>query len=107
MASASLGNRLWDQANAIGMVSKIAGWYISFYADDLTEMLLDDMLYDTALELNDIEDKCNKVYVGEETKKLAEDALCMLTAFQNEAHMVSSKWEADPVMNSATSRTKA
>ena len=81
MATASLGNRLWDQANAIGMVSKIAGRYISFYADDLTEMLLDDMLLDTAEELNEIENKANKIYVGEETKKLAEDALCILTAF--------------------------
>lgn len=26
---------LWDKANAIGMISKISGRFISFYADDL------------------------------------------------------------------------
>lgn len=39
--------RLKDQANAIGMISKIAGRYISFYSDDLADMLIDDILEET------------------------------------------------------------
>ena len=33
------------------MMSKMGGRLIHFYADDLTEMLLDDMLLDTVIEL--------------------------------------------------------
>lgn len=35
----------------IGMLSKMGGRMISFYADDLTDMLLQDFLGETALEL--------------------------------------------------------
>ena len=35
----------------LGMLSKMGGRLINFYSDDLTELLLDDFLKDTALEL--------------------------------------------------------
>ena len=35
----------------IGMLSKMGGRLISFYADDLAELLLDDFLIETAEEL--------------------------------------------------------
>ena len=52
IANVGFTKRLKDQANAIGMVSKIAGRYISFYSDDLAEMLLDDILEDTVSKIN-------------------------------------------------------
>ena len=33
------------------MLSKMGGRMMHYYADDLTEMLLDDILYDTVKEL--------------------------------------------------------
>lgn len=35
----------------LGMLSKMGGRLISFYADDLSNLLLDDFLSETALEL--------------------------------------------------------
>jgi hypothetical protein len=48
------------------MISRISGRYISFYADDLASMLLDDILADTVKELEIIESQTRKVYCGEE-----------------------------------------
>lgn len=44
-------------------------------------MILDDILIDTARELNQIEQMTWKVYAGEETKILAEDMLLMINSF--------------------------
>ena len=40
----------------LGMLSKMGGRLISFYADDITELLLDDYLKETAVELQRMED---------------------------------------------------
>lgn len=37
------------------MLSKMGGRLIHYYADDLTEMLLDDILLDTVMELQVVE----------------------------------------------------
>lgn len=47
ITNAGFTKRLKDQTNAIGMISKIAGRYISFYSDDLADMLIDDILEET------------------------------------------------------------
>lgn len=36
---------------ALGMLSKMGGRMINFYADDISELLLDDFLVETAIEL--------------------------------------------------------
>ena len=41
----------------IGMLSKMGGRMMHYYSDDLTEMLLDDILADTVIEMNKLEDK--------------------------------------------------
>jgi hypothetical protein len=41
----------------LGMLSKMGGRLINFYADDLAEMLLQDFLKETALELQNMENK--------------------------------------------------
>lgn len=51
----SFKERLQDQANSIGLISKISGRFISFYADDLTEMLLDDFLGEVVTDMDQIE----------------------------------------------------
>ena len=75
------------------MISKISGRYISFYADELTDMLLDDFLLETAEALNENERKTRKTYVGEEAKTMAEDALLMMEELKNEASLIEKKWE--------------
>jgi hypothetical protein len=45
---------------ALGMLSKMGGRMIRFYADDLVELLLGDFLGETVGELQKIEDKSGK-----------------------------------------------
>lgn len=56
----------------LGMLSKMGGRLISFYADDLAEMLLQDFLGETAMELQRLESQQLKDYSGEEAKICAE-----------------------------------
>lgn len=57
-------SRLSKQANAIGMVSRISGRFISFYSDELTDLLLDDFLEEVALDLQRIENTNAKSYIN-------------------------------------------
>ena len=53
----------------------MGGRLINFYADDLAELLLQDFLAETALELQRMEDTAEKNYSGEEAKMYAENLL--------------------------------
>ena len=55
-----------------------------YYADDLTEMLLDDILKETVFELQDIEKKERDNQAVHESKQLAENLLKHVTDFQSE-----------------------
>lgn len=59
----------------LGMLSKMGGRLISFYSEDLAEMLLDDFLLDTALELQKLEMEAKKDYSNEQAKNLAEQLM--------------------------------
>lgn len=87
------------------MISRISGRYISFYADDLASMLLDDILVDTVKELEVIEKQTRKVYVGEESKVLAEDMLVMISSYQNDVHTVMNKWSNCGAIKEQLSKT--
>ena len=53
MARATYAGQLPSQTEqgGIGMLSKMGGRLIHYHSDDLTEMLLDDILFDTVKEL--------------------------------------------------------
>ena len=40
-----------QDCGGIGMISKMGGRLIHYYADDLTDLLLEDVLLDTVMEL--------------------------------------------------------
>ena len=40
-----------EPQSRMGMLSKMGGRLISFYSDELSDMLLDDFLIETAMEL--------------------------------------------------------
>ena len=48
-------SRLSKQANTIGLISRISGRFISFYADDLAAMIMDDLLGDAAKDIQKLE----------------------------------------------------
>ena len=57
------------------MLSRMGGRIISFYADDLADLLLDDFLKETAEDLQNIEKLTRKNYAERETEQLAKNIL--------------------------------
>jgi len=57
-----------QESRGIGMLSKMGGRMIHYYADDLTDMLVDDILYDTVVELQNIEEKERNTHTVNESK---------------------------------------
>ena len=51
---------LSGQPGPVGMLSKMAGRLITFYADDLAGLLLEDILTETVADLQSIEGKTRK-----------------------------------------------
>lgn len=70
----------------------MGGRLISFYADDLTELLLNDFLIDTAMELQKIEQSERKDYSGQEAKHLADTLLKTIIDYQGEESLVEMRW---------------
>lgn len=55
-----------------------------YYADDLADMMLDDMLADVAIDLQVIEHKQRDKVTINESKALAENIMKHITDFQSE-----------------------
>lgn len=53
------------------MLSKMSGRLIAFYSDDLAELLLDDFLIETAMELQRLEKEALKDFSNDEAKNVA------------------------------------
>lgn len=86
-----VAKRFKDQANAVGLVSKIAGRYISFYSDELAELLLDDILEETVFEMQKVENQVKRTYINDQQKVIAEEIMSMLIDYDNEAATISTK----------------
>jgi len=63
------------------MISKMGGRMIHYYSDELVDLLLDDMLSETALEMQKVEHKERQTQVVHESKQLAENLLQHINDF--------------------------
>lgn len=79
------------------MLSKMGGRYIHYHSDDLTDMLLDDILKETVMELQDIEQKMKTSVVAGESKQLAQNLLQHITDYQNEESVVQMRIESQTI----------
>jgi hypothetical protein len=68
IARATHGGQLSSDPGKIGMLAKMGGRMMHYYADDLAEMLLEDMLGDVAIDLQQIEHKQRDKHVVHESK---------------------------------------
>ena len=66
------------------MLSRMGGRLINFYADDIANLMLEDFLAETALELQRMEQNALKDYSGEEAKHVAEALLKTVIDYQSE-----------------------
>jgi hypothetical protein len=83
----------------VGMLSKMGGRLINFYADDISEMLLNDFLLETALELQKLESQERKNYSGEEAKFVAQNLLKTIFDYQSDEQLLAMKWN-NPALKS-------
>lgn len=74
------------------MLSKMGGRMMHYYSDDLTELLLDDILGEIAIDLQKIESKQKDKIVVNESKALAENIMQHINDFQSEQHLVEMRW---------------
>ena len=65
---------------------------ISFYVDDLTELLLEEFLGETVVELQKIEEKSADKLVQDDAKLYAENLLKNLVDYQSEESLVQMRW---------------
>lgn len=63
-----------------------------YYADDLADMMLEDMLGEVAIDLQVIEHKMRDKVVVNESKALAENIIKHITDFQSEQDLVKMRW---------------
>lgn len=75
---------LSQDGGRIGMISKMGGRMMYYYADDLTEMLIDDILRDTVIDLQVIEQKERQNVAATEGKQMAENIMMHLVDYQSE-----------------------
>lgn len=70
----------------------MGGRLIAFYSDDLAALLLDDFLTETILDLQKIEARQSKQVSTEETQKLVDNMLGVISAYQQEELSMETKY---------------
>lgn len=81
ISNANAYSRKRNLPGGLSMISKMSGRLINFYSDDLAEMLLDDFLIETALELQKLEKDALKDFSSEEAKFVAQNLLHTLVEY--------------------------
>lgn len=74
------------------MLAKMGGKLISFYADDLAELMFEDFLQETVVDLQRIEKLTRRQYAARETQELAENLLDFVAKYEAEEHLVDMRW---------------
>jgi hypothetical protein len=77
----------------------MGGRYMHYNADQLTEMLLDDILADTAFEMQDIENKLRNREVENQSKDLASNLMQHIVDYQNEESLVQMQVGNENIVN--------
>lgn len=74
------------------MLAKMGGRLISFYADDLAELMLEDFLAETVIDLQRIEKLTRKEYATAETQVLAENLLDFISQYEADENLIDMRW---------------
>ena len=78
------------------MLARMGGRLISFYSDDIADLLIDDILRDCVKDLNEIEQKTEKRYKFEEASSFVNEMLDNLIGYKNQEHNVELKYRQNP-----------
>lgn len=80
-----------------GLISKVGSKYIAYYANELTDLLIDDFLEDCVYDLQQIEERKQKQIHQEYQKEAEKNFEIIVKDFQEEAEKVQSKYLGKPV----------
>jgi hypothetical protein len=73
----------------------MGGKLIHFYQEDLTNLLLEDILTETAIDMQQIAEQERDKQVVDKTQEMAQDLMATLLDFENEAAAIATRWNAD------------
>lgn len=85
-------DRLKAQGTLIGMVSNIGAKYIITYADKLTDMIVEDLMQDLALQMNQIENQQKELLLSEEQQNVVTTLLENVEQLEDEQLRIQQKW---------------
>lgn len=92
MVASSSGSKLSEQPGAVGMLSKMSGRYVAFYAEELAAKMLEDFLAETVQDLQRIEEKQKQRVSAEDAEEMARQMLDVLAEYQGEGEALETKW---------------
>eukprot|EP01022_Parablepharisma_sp_SALTPOND_P036614 TRINITY_DN999_c0_g1_i20.p1 TRINITY_DN999_c0_g1~~TRINITY_DN999_c0_g1_i20.p1 ORF type:complete len:676 (-),score=130.14 TRINITY_DN999_c0_g1_i20:4883-6910(-) len=84
--------RIKTKGSLIGMVSNMGARYIVTYADQITELMVEDLLEEFADEMNEIEEKQKKNIFSLEQQELALELLEQAAELEEEQARVKNRW---------------
>ena len=86
---------LSEQGGKLGQIARMGGKLIHFYQEDLTNLLLEDILTETAIDMQQIAEQERDKQVVDKTQEMAQDLMATLLDFENEAAAIATRWNAD------------
>ncbi len=93
--------RIKAKGSLVSMISNVSARYIVTYSDKITELLVDEMIEELAVEMNQIESQQKKDIVSTEQQNLALELLEDVEQLETEQQRMKVKWlrSADDTLN--------
>ena len=83
-----------QKGEAVGMVSRIAGKFMAFHADKIVDLMMDELLEDTAEELQSIEEQMKDSLEDEEGREVAQQLMNMIEDYQDQAEKLEFRTQS-------------
>ena len=84
--------RIKAKGTLVGMVSNVSARYIVTYADKITDLMVDDMLEEFAVEMNEIEEEQKRNIFSMEQQELAVELLEQAGELEEEQDRIQNRW---------------
>jgi hypothetical protein len=86
----------YGAVGSVGIVAKVSAKYVAYYADDLTVLLLEELLGDTVMELQRVEEVMELHVQGKINTEANEALDGLLTDFNSAVSHIQHKWTDRP-----------
>ena len=83
-------------ARTVGLVSRVSSKFVAYYAEDLTDLLAEELLSDTVMELQRIEEVMHMRSKQELRQEAGEMMQGLVQDWQDKVNTVQEKWKERP-----------